>query len=353
MILAWGCSGKTVVESTTDATASDALEETTLVDSGTIDSGTPESSLIDAMPDSPPSSCTDPIDPENPPVGCSPEGGGATVCTSTSMVSGCPMGNPCMANSKPTGMVLDHRIGRMRFFAPTSLLSLAPIAFDPNVNPACFLGGTENLSTLLRIDRGAHSFTIGNSHPSTDGKTFSFSTESIDGAAIASSCPGFTGPTAPISLAPVSVTYTEASGLALAAKLPLLNLAVFGSSPLVMPLRDVVVRVPSFGTDGQCIGSWSAKYWCDGDTLGWTDGGSLVGHVTLEDADRIPVKSAGCQSLCAILVNDATKTVGGLCKRGADGKIPESGDSCVGGTSCKNAFTFSLTFASYATPIVP
>jgi hypothetical protein len=53
------------------------------------------------------------------------------------------------------------------------------------------------------------------------------------------------------------------------------------------------------------------------------------------------------------MVNDATKTVSGLCKRGADGKIPEWGDSCVGGTSCKNAFTFSATFGSYSTPIAP
>jgi len=44
---------------------------------------------------------------------------------------------------------------------------------------------------------------------------------------------------------------------------------------------------------------------------------------------------------------------GKVCKRGPDGKVPEIGDACIGGTSCKNAWLFSATFGSYGVTITP
>jgi hypothetical protein len=67
----------------------------------------------------------------------------------------------------------------------------------------------------------------------------------------------------------------------------------------------------------------------------------------------VPVKSAGCQSLCALLANDPTKTEAATktCKKNADGSYPEIGDTCVGGASCKNAFRLVATFAAYGVTI--
>lgn len=48
-----------------------------------------------------------------------------------------------------------------------------------------------------------------------------------------------------------------------------------------------------------------------------------------------------------ILVNDVTKTDGKRCKRGPDGKVPEIGNSCLGGTGCKNACLLSTSFGAY------
>ena len=48
--------------------------------------------------------------------------------------------------------------------------------------------------------------------------------------------------------------------------------------------------------------------------------------------------------------NDATKTDGRVCKR-VNGVVPEIGTTCVGGTSCKNAFQFSATFGAYGVDI--
>ena len=75
----------------------------------------------------------------------------------------------------------------------------------------------------------------------------------------------------------------------------------------------------------------------------------LTGKITVEDADRVPIKTAGCQSLCAILANDSSKVSGKLCKRGADGKIPPIGDSKVDVQG--DSFLLSATFAAYGVTI--
>jgi hypothetical protein len=329
------------VDSTTDSTTDvPTMGETGLTDTGSIDTAPP-------MPGA--CSLTDPL---NPPIACGPEAGGATTCFSTSKVDSCPMDNGCMAYVKQGLSVMEHRIGRLRFWSPDALLSLTSIAFDPNVNAKCANGGTENLSWLLRINRSSLTLETGGARPSTDATKFSFLAESYSGATASAICPGFVGPTAPLDLRPVSTMISATGGVD--ASLAQLNIPLFGSSgiEMVLPLREVRIRIPSLA-DATCFGKWDKRYWCDGDSLGWTPGGSIVAKITAEDADRVPIKSAGCQSLCAILVNDATKTDGKVCKRGPDGKIPEIGTHCVGGASCKNAFLLSTTFASYGIDITP
>lgn len=364
-MMAVGCGGQVKVEAA--PTDSDAIDSAAVDSFGDVtnetftppDTSTPPPDTTPPVPDTkpPPGGCklTDPL---APPIACGPIEGGATVCSSTTKVASCPMDSGCMATVKQSGPLLDHRIGRLRLWAPDALLSLTSIAFDPNINARCANSGTESFNWLLQINRTARTLKTGSAKPSADGVKFSFLDESFSGASTSAICPGFVGPTAPLDLRPVTVEYAVVgAGLETGEEtllIPSLNVAIYDSSgiPIVLPLRQARFRVASLD-DTTCIGSWNKSYWCDGDSLGWTTGGRVVAKITAEDADRVPIKSAGCQSLCAILVNDATKTDGKTCKRGPDGKIPEIGTHCVGGTSCKNAFLFSATFGSYGIDIVP
>lgn len=338
VLAAIGCGGS--VAASPDAAAID--------EAGGVDTAVPDV----AIPDAGPTSCAAP-NPLDPPLGCGPSAGDPP-CSSTSNVSRCPTDNACMAPVKQAGPILRHRVGHLRLRAPEALLALTPIAFDPNVNAKCANGGTEGLSWLLQIDINTKSLRTGPSRPSTDGATFAFLNETVSGDSLSAVCPGFVGPATPIAVRAETTPFVAAGAGFNAAPIPQLTLASFDSSgiPIIFPLREARIRVGSLA-DPTCIGKWSREYWCDGDTLGWTDGGSIVAKISVEDADRVPIKSAGCQSLCAILVNDATKTEGKACKRGPDGKVPPIGNACIGGEGCNNAWLFSASFSSYGVNITP
>lgn len=288
---------------------------------------------------------------ENPPIGATPDKCGATVCSTTTKVDSCPS-NACMSQVDQTGTTKNFRMGRIKLWKPDALLSLAGIAVDPNVNAKCANGGTESFTWLIQQDTAAKTIKTGGSRGSSDSKKFAFLDESVKGAALESICPGFKGPTVEIDMRPVTAKYTEnADGSWTTPTIEKVNVPIFDTSgiPIILPLREAVLK--NVKVNGNCIGGYDKKYWCDGDSLGWTTGGAIVAKMTAEDADLVPVKSAGCQSLCAILVNDSTKTDGKVCKRGADGKIPEIGTTCVGGGTCKNAFLLSATFGAYGVEI--
>jgi len=282
-------------------------------------------------------------DPNDPPIPCGPSDGGWS-CPTPTKVATCPIDTPCMATVKQSSPRSVYRIGRLRLWKPDALLSLASSLFDPKVAARCANGGTEELSWLLAVDRRSNTLTTGSSRPSTDGRTFQFVDEAT--SSDAATCLGVPAP--PVRIAPARAPIAMTGTGFAAAPMPALDIAIYDASglPTVLPLREVSIRVPST-PDPSCIGSWNPKFWCDGDFLGWTTGGAIVAKITAEEADRVLIRPAGCQSLCAILVNDFTKTDGKVCKRGPDGKVPEIGDSCAGGTGCKNAFTLSATFGAY------
>lgn len=290
-----------------------------------------------------------------PAIDCPPLSGPTpSSCSSLEKVRTCPTDDPCMAPVRQSGPVLSHRIGRLRFWEPSSLLNLAAIAFDRNVNAHCANSGTEGLSWLLRIDRERDALATGSARPSSDGRTFTFVREAWSGDVLSSACPGFAGPPAPMEVKEMGARTTKAGAGFLSEPIAELNLALFDSSgvPTVLPLREVTIRADSIA-DPTCIGAWDAKLWCDGETLGWTTGGIITAKISVADADRVPVRDAGCQSLCAILVNDATYVDGKVCRRGPDGKVDVPGTDCLGGSGCKNAFRLGMSFASYGVTITP
>jgi hypothetical protein len=363
LVIVLGCGGKTAESDAPDSsctTCVDSGKDTAAVDvESPPDLGPrPDTTPPDTSPPRPdgtppPLDCFGPVkDPTNPPIECGPDPS-IPKCSRTTEVATCPTDTACMARAKPTGTTLDFRIGRLRIWAPDALLSLSALAIDPNVNPKCDNNGNESLNWMIRYDTAARTVLTGGAGKSTDGLSFAMSHDTIDASALDAICPGFKGPATPISLAPATMPFfTESDGTFTIAPIGKLNIPIFdGAAPIILPLSEVLIKHARVSTDGACIGSWASPYWCDGDTLGWTTGGAITAKILVEDADRVPIKTAGCQSLCAILVNDASKTSGKLCKRGADGKIPAYGNSTL--VTTNDSFLLSTTFAAYGVKITP
>ena len=288
------------------------------------------------------------IDRDNPPDPCGPDPA-IPKCHSAAEVAACPSDTACMASTKQSGDVLNYRMGRIRLWAPEALLSLSKLAVDPNVNPKCMNGGNESFNWLLQVDKKNNTLTTGGAPITPDHTTFSFSERSVSGAEIEAVCAGFVGP-ALTDLKPVTVPITFTGNTFSSGAIEKINIPIFeGTVPIILPIQQGFIKNVTISADNNCIGSWNKDYWCDGDSLGWTTGGTIVGKITVEDADKVPVKTAGCQSLCAILANDSSKTTGKLCKRGADGKIPNIGDATV--SVANDAFQLSATFSAFGVTI--
>lgn len=307
--------------------------------------------------------CDDPAQPPatdrcNPPGKCSPTDLGDSTCTKD--IPACPTDTACMATVKQSGDVLNFRAGRIKLWAPASLLALEGIAVTPFVNSYCVdKTSGEGFSWLMQVDRKNNTITTGGSKKSADHKNFSFLTgQKVDPGTLDAICPGFSKAGAPaIALDPVTASVTWNGNTFSTAMLKTVNIPIFDTDvvtnpPVILPLQEAYMKNVTISADSNCIGSWDGKYYC-GASQGWTTDGIIIGKITADDADSVPVKKVGCQSLCALLVNDSSKTdSNGHCKKGADGKvIADIGDACVGGTSCKNAFALSATFGAYGIAI--
>ncbi|MEO7094491.1 MAG: hypothetical protein ABI175_14645 [Polyangiales bacterium] len=298
---------------------------------------------------SPGASCTSgTIDRDNPPDPCGPD---TTLpkCRSASEIATCPTDTACMASAKQSGDVLSYRMGRIKLWAPEALLSLSALAVDPNVNPKCFNNGNESFNWLLQVDKKNNTLTTGGAPINPAHNNFAFSERKVLGSELDAVCPGFVGP-AETDLKKVVVPITFSGNKFSSSEIAKINIPIFeGTVPIILPIQQGFIKNVTISADNNCIGAFNKDYWCDGDSLGWTTGGTIVGKITVEDADKVPVKTAGCQSLCAILANDSSKVSGKLCKRGSDGKIPNIGDAKV--SVDNDAFQLSATFAAFGVTI--
>jgi hypothetical protein len=299
-------------------------------------------------------------DPSGSAFHCGPSELGDSTCPNTTSVATCPTDTACMATRKQSGARREYRLGRLELAAPATLLSLEGIALTPFVNPSCVdKSSGEGLNLLLRIDRSSNTIQVGGAARSADHATFSFLGASFDPAGYASVCPSASTGGAPLAFAPATACIAWGPGGTSfsTGTMDVLNIPVFGAAsapPMIVPLREVSLKDVTVSPDGNCIGSWQKNYFC-GMSQGWTTDGAIVGKISADDADRIMIKQVGCQTLCAILVNDTSKTDGsGHCRKDASGAVIAGlGDTCVGGTGCKNAFQFAAAFAAYGVTITP
>lgn len=322
-------------------------------DSGHCSVATPPKAAAGCGPDGP--------DPATRAYHCGPSELGDSPCTNTTSVATCPTDTACMAMRKQSGAKSDYRFGRLEFAAPASLLALEGIAFTPFVNPNCVdkLSG-EGLNLLLRLDRSSGTIQIGGAARSVDHATFSFLGTSFDPSTYASVCPGAASAgSAPFALAPASscISWSTGGTSFSTGTMATLNIPIYDTPsgpPMMLPLREASLQDVTVSPDGNCIGSWQRSFFC-GMSVGWTTDGAIVGKIAADDADRIVIKKVGCQSLCALLVNDSSKTdSSGHCRKDASGRVIAGlGDTCVGGAGCKNAFQFTAAFAAYGVTIAP
>ncbi len=328
------------------------LEDATATGDGGTDAATSDTPAADTGGADANGPCTL-SSPEDPPVSC-PPAATAPKCSTTTPVSTCPTDTACMALTKQSGDVLSLRMGRIRLWSPSSLVALAPLAVDPNTNLKCANGGGAGFNWLMQIDKKAATLKTGGADRSADGKSWAFSTVKVDSSSLDATCPGFKGPTDPIDLSPVTKSITLSGSTFDSALIDRINIPIFeapGAPPIILPIQGMQFKKVTLSADGTCVGSWDKDHWCDQDSGGWTTGGAVIGKITVEDADHVPLRAAGCQSLCAVLANDATKISGKVCKRGADGKIPAIGNATV--TTTGDAFLLSTTFAAFGVTISP
>ncbi|MFI5300750.1 MAG: hypothetical protein ACHREM_21925 [Polyangiales bacterium] len=301
--------------------------------------------------------CATATNPLNPPQACGPnDEQPPPICTGTNAVDTCPTGT-CMARATPSASLASLRVGKFRLWSPEALISLQSILIDPLVNPTCFDSGLDSYNWLIQVDKTKSTMTVGGAKPSTDnGTTYQFLNTTVDASTYKTICPDFvpTG-TSSFQLQSATSNITFSGNTFISDPIDFVAMPIFqGAVPIVLPLHNAVGKDITLSGDNACIGGWSKSQWCGADSAGWTTGGTFLAQITLEDADNIPVVQTHCTTLCYLLVNDPSKRNGNYCKRDAtSGKVPEWGDSCVGGTGCKNAFWLSATFAAYAVSIPP
>jgi hypothetical protein len=302
----------------------------------------------------PPGTCTSSPDPRTAAPACSPKELGEMPCGLDA--GSCPANN-CIAPANPDLKVIDFRISHLAIWYPKVLADVSDTLVHPMINPSC-VGGSAVLNVLLQLDTTTKQLRVGSARPSKDGKTYAFSDELLDPSLYQDACNAASFlPTAPIKLQPFSVSYTLSGQRIASGTIARTYIASWDTPskvPSTVPLIDASIQNAVISADRQCIGKFDPAYACAANhSQGWTTAGLITGKIPLDEADQIPLPVAGCQTLCAVLANDAAKVDGDHCKRGPDGKVIPFGDTCVSGADCHDAVWFSAAFAAQSIVITP
>ena len=300
---------------------------------------------------------------------CGDSEGDAASSTGTSSTPTCEPTNqacPALAVQSDCLAITDNsgadrfslRLAQLTVEAPTALTSdiVAGIISDGvNINlPACNIGGMGTFSMLTDFDKTSGTMTIGGAFPEanpTDGYCF------IDDP--------------PNNVGPVEVALTlNEDGTFESAVIPALTVPIYadaaGSSIVYLPLRDGQITGGQLSPDQNCVGRFNGDLLSPEDNCApvaggpdyYTDGASLEGYITLEDADAVDVDLLQA-SLCVLLSPSSSEFGDGgtpvnRCRRDMNGAIILEGDWCSTSNmaeDCKDSFRLQARFAASAATI--
>jgi hypothetical protein len=288
---------------------------------------------------------------------CDPAiGGSATGATCAGGGGTCPVDEAkcgSTATCKPMASnagkdVFDLRLRKLNVVAPSTLATsfVQQTLLDKGIDlalPACGEKGDGAFNWLLHVDKKAGTLETGGApplDPLTTGYCF------------------YQGNVGGLPVAPVNAKITFNGDTFDSEKIPSLNVPIFVGGKIdniiVLPIRGASIRGAALSAGNDCIGKYQGSATTEmclpkdrNSCAVWVPGGSIGGHILLEDADKVFVPDAQ-KTLCALLV---LGTPGDKCVRDAGGKIAAKGDYCSTTDSpggCQDSFWMAGTFAASA-----
>jgi hypothetical protein len=220
--------------------------------------------------------------------------------------------------------------------------------------PACFLTGEGTFSWLLYFDTMANTVCTGGAKVvANPADGYTFVNEMIGGFQIT-----------PVKFdSDLSAnTFSVATGQDIVVPI---FLADPTKPPVLLPLRKAKILNGTLSDSHNCVGSFNAEGLdpyancgplASDQQYSFKNGGSIQGHITLEDADEVVVDILSA-SLCTVLTGEDD---GGMpikkCKRDGAGKIAYQGDWCDGtdaaaDATCADAVQLGADFAASAVKV--
>lgn len=216
----------------------------------------------------------------------------------------------------------------------------------------CFLTGTGTFSWLLEFDTATGTLKTGGGKPQKDPTAgYCFVNETLDGTTVAP----IEVDAAPDASGKFSV---EVGGNVV---VPIF-LTDDASTFILLPLRNAKILDATLTADNNCIGNYNGdkltpEDLCEpSDVTRFTNGASLDGHVTLEEADAVEISALGGKSLCSYLTGKSDPADPNKCPRDANGVITATGDWCsstdaAGTAECSDAYKLGAKFAASAVKV--
>jgi hypothetical protein len=287
-----------------------------------------------------------------------PKGGGGSCFPSSAE---CYVAGPdgpgaeCMAKLDNTGSKLwQGRLTSIEVTAPPQLAStfaqeqIIDKGVFLNLGDSCKEYGDGTFNWMFEMNSETGRLTTGGGLPVTD--------PAAGGCFI-------TMTNAPLPVAPIDVPVTvdgrKFTATGIDVYVPIFTSPTNLENPVILPLRGVSFAGDFNDDSHNCIGKFNretldptqnCRYTTDFERP-WATGGTISGHVTVEDADQVFIDLLGA-SLCAYLGGvNLWKGSDGYCKtsdRWQAGERPE-GDTCSrAGESCTDAWKLEGTFAAAA-----
>jgi hypothetical protein len=288
-------------------------------------------------------------------------GGGSPACQPSAACEA--VGDVCLGLVDNSGQTtFGLRMSELDLTAPAALATgIVKATFAGDVTPAlpaCNLLGTGTFSWLLQFDTVAGTLTTGGARPVADpAQGYAFDDEMITQGAV-------TFHVQPVKyMAVFDATGTKFSiGTGQDLIMPIF-LDATGAEVVLLPLRAARFTMGALSASQDCIGSYNAASLqpansCqpDGSVTQFTDGASLDGFITLQDADSVII-SVLDESLCALLAGGSPMYTmpgaGGVtvCTRDANGNVLFQGNWCdatnePATSTCADAVAVAGNFAA-------